>query len=595
MGSGGGTTERDVGGVERSVTGTRRSWAARLGAVAVGALTLVVAGAGPAWAHASLVESDPGAGAVLIEAPRVVDLRFSEPVTVAADGVRLFDGAGARIATGTPTTPEPRRVEVPLRRTLADGVYVVTWRVTSADTHPVRGAFTFTVGSAVGPGADDPSILAQNLLEGQGGDPVVGAAWAVTRWLAFVGIALLVGGLVFVVALWPEVRSRADARVRARRIVTVGWWVLLAATVAGFVLRGPYVTATGPDRLVDSALWGDVAGSRFGVVWLGRLVLLLVVGLLARRVFRGDGTRPLPDWWNALTVVVLVAICATPALAGHPAGGDLVVLTTVLDVVHVGAMALWIGGLVVMGVVVVRGDDPDGRRVVVQRFSRVAFWSIVALVATGLFAAWRDVRTLANLRETDFGNILVVKTAVVVLLVVVAAFSREIVARLFHRAPGEGADDPGWRTREWRSLRRSVRAEALIGLVVLAASAALVNAAPAAGSGAVAPPGVAGVTMRDPSVTVDVSVTPGRAGVDDIHVSTFSPRGTPLDVRELTLTLDLPARGVAPLAVPLRRLGPGHYLSPGFTVPLSGAWRVTATTLVSDVDLVTLTGRVPIG
>jgi len=589
------------------VIGAVRRRLARLGGAIGLGLVVVVATAGPAWAHASLVESDPGAGAVLVDAPRSVDLRFSESVTVEPDGVRLFDGDGARVATGTPATPTAREVRVPIRASLADGAYVVTWRVTSADTHPVRGAFTFTVGQASGPGAADPSILADRLLQDQGGDPAVGAAWAVVRWLAFVGIAVLVGGLVFVVAIWPGARDQT----RTRRIVTAGWAVLVVATVLGFVLRGPYVAAEGLDRVLDVGRWGEIAGTRFGVVWLVRLGLLAVTGFLLHRCFAGPSgeRRTLPQWWTVTTAVVLVAICATPALSGHPAGGDLVAVATVLDAVHVTAMAVWLGGLVLMGAVVVRGDDPDGRRAVVERFSRIAFWCVAALVATGAFATWRDVRTLTNLRETDFGHILVVKVAIFALMVVFAAFSREVVARLFRRpAPGvaddglEGDGDGGepldleaLRQREWRSLRRSVWTEAVIGLAVLAATAALVNAAPASGIVAGANQGVAGVTMRDRLVTVDVAVTPGRVGVDDVHVNVFSPQGTPFDAKELTVTIDLPARGIAPIAVPLRRLGPGHYLSPGFTIPLSGSWRVTAKALVSDVDLVTLTGRVPIG
>ena len=586
------------------MTAVRRWWIRALVGAVLSAVVLAV-GAGPAWAHATLVESEPGAGAVLVEPPRAVELRFSESVAVAADGVRLFDGDGARVATGTPTTPAANLVRVPVRTTLPDGTYVVTWRVTSADTHPVRGAFTFTVGRASGPDAADPSVLADRLLGEQGGDPVVGAAWAVVRWLAFAGIAVLVGGLAFVVAVWPAGRRSR----RARAIVTAGWGTLVVATIAGFVLRGPYVTATGPGRILDVGLWGDVAGSRFGVVWLVRLGLLAVAGVLLVTAFgeRGTGGRRLPPWWTVTAATVAVAICATPALSGHPAAGDLVPIATALDVVHVAAMALWLGGLVLMGAVVVRGDDPDGRQGVVERFSRLAFWCVVALIATGVFAAWRDVRHLAALRETDFGRILLVKVALFVVLVAVAGFSREIVARLFRRstAPDPAAPDPDDtdpevefevdRAREWRTLRRTVWAETALSLMVLVASAALVNAAPASGPAAAANQGVAGVTLRSRLVTVDVTMTPGRVGVDDVHVSTFTPAGAPLDVKELTLTIDQSSRGIAPIDVPLRRLGPGHYLSPGFTLPLAGEWRVTAEALLTDVDLVTLTGAIPIG
>jgi copper transport protein len=77
-------------------------------------------------------------------------------------------------------------------------------------------------------------------------------------------------------------------------------------------------------------------------------------------------------------------------------------------------------------------------------------------------------------------------------------------------------------------------------------------------------------------------------------VSTFTPAGAPLDVPELTVTFDLPSRDIAPIDVPLRTLGPGHYLSPGFDIPIAGDWRVTAKALLSDVDQVNLSDTITI-
>ena len=102
------------------------------------------------------------------------------------------------------------------------------------------------------------------------------------------------------------------------------------------------------------------------------------------------------------------------------------------------------------------------------------------------------------------------------------------------------------------------------------------------------------MTLRSPQVVVDVTVSPARAGRNDIHVSTFSRAGAPLDVAEVTVTFDLPSRDIAPITVPLRDLGPGHYLSPGFDIPLSGDWRVTTKVRLTDVDQVTRTGTIPI-
>ena len=129
---------------------------------------------------------------------------------------------------------------------------------------------------------------------------------------------------------------------------------------------------------------------------------------------------------------------------------------------------------------------------------------------------------------------------------------------------------------------------------MLVVTAVLVNATPAATAEGSTNGGAAGVTMRSNQVVVDVTATPAEAGRNDIHVSTFTPAGAPLDVAEITVTLDLPSRQIAAIDVPLRDLGPGHYLSPGFDIPIAGDWRVTAKVRLTDVDQVTLTDTLTI-
>jgi copper transport protein len=145
-------------------------------------------------------------------------------------------------------------------------------------------------------------------------------------------------------------------------------------------------------------------------------------------------------------------------------------------------------------------------------------------------------------------------------------------------------------------LRRSVWAEIVLAVAVLAATALLVNAAPARTEVAQGSEvGAAGVTMKSKKVWVDFSATPGVAGANEIHANTFTPSGAPFDVTELTVTIDLPDRDIAPIDVPLRRLSPGHYFAPGFDVPIDGDWRVTARPLVSEFEQPTLRGTATFG
>jgi copper transport protein len=135
--------------------------------------------------------------------------------------------------------------------------------------------------------------------------------------------------------------------------------------------------------------------------------------------------------------------------------------------------------------------------------------------------------------------------------------------------------------------------EVVLGIAVLVVTAILVNAPPArVSAGAITGP--AAVTLRARGVAVDITIAPGTQGTNDVHVSTFTPAGAPLGVEELTLVMDIPERKIPPLDIPLRRLGPGHYLSPGFEVPLAATWRITAKVRTTDIDEVTATGTLTI-
>jgi copper transport protein len=103
------------------------------------------------------------------------------------------------------------------------------------------------------------------------------------------------------------------------------------------------------------------------------------------------------------------------------------------------------------------------------------------------------------------------------------------------------------------------------------------------------------VTIEGEAVSVDVTVTPGVSGANDVHIDVADPKGTPSDPEELTVTFALPDNDISRIDVPLRRLSPGHYYSPGFQIPLSGEWKVTAKPLLSEFEQPTLRGTIDIG
>ena len=205
------------------------------------AVVAALAAASSAWAHAALVSSTPANDEVLARAPARVVLRFSEPVETAFGSVRVYDGAARRVDDGGTTRPQPREVAVGLRSGLPRGTYTVAWRVVSADSHPVSGAFVFHVGK---PGAGAAGVASQ-VLDDQGGSRAVDRSFDVVRFLNFAFILLCVGG-AGVLALRAESARRATVRRPLWAALAVTARVLLAVvSVAGIGLEGAKASGLG--------------------------------------------------------------------------------------------------------------------------------------------------------------------------------------------------------------------------------------------------------------------------------------------------------------------------------------------------------------
>jgi copper transport protein len=586
---------------------TARRRLLRVGALGGLSVAFVVLLATPAFAHAVLLQTLPGEGAVLTSPPKTVTLRYSEQVEASLGAVRIYDTNANRVDSGTITKPAANTIQVAVPR-LRDGAYVVTWRVISADSHPVQGSFTFQVGLAANATSRQVTGLATTLLRQQGGDRALGAVDGVVRGALFTGIALLVGAVGFGAVVWAGARPLR----RTRQLVWGGWGLTVAATVAGILVQGPYGAGLTLADLFHPDLIRQVLDTRYGQMALLRLALLLLAVPVLRLVLRGAEEHPLPSWWNPTAGILAVGVALTITLAGHAQTGTLTILAVPADVIHVVAMGLWVGGLAVLAVAVFPGRQVRDLHAVVPRFSRLAVWCVAALVVTGGFQAWRQVGSIHALRNTDYGQILLVKLFVVLILVVVAALSRQIVGFLFPTPQREthdpvpvvagGSDDdavdPTETDEDWeqveryelKRLRRSVFAEVGIAVVVIAVTAVLVNAAPAKIAQS-QPGGATGVTLKSDRVWVDITAAPGVApAANDIHVTAINPSGAPVNPADVVATLDFPSRHVAPLTIPLRRLGAGHYLSPGFTIPFKGTWRIAAHVRFDQFTEVTIAG-----
>ncbi|WP_097925165.1 copper resistance CopC/CopD family protein [Streptomyces sp. wa1063] len=611
---------------------------------------LLLAGAGPASAHAALTGSDPQDGAVVDTAPKEVTLSFSEAIAVGDDSIRVLDPSGKR----ADTEAEPRdlsegstvRYGVALHSGLPDGTYTVAWQAISADSHPISGAFTFSIGA--------PSETTVALSSQEAGGGPVGVVYDIARYAAYGGFVLLVGGSAFVLICW---RGGASA-LPMQRLVVRGWLTLTAATLVMLLLRNPYTGSGKFSDAFDLAGLQSVLDTKPGAALVSRLLLLgaaaLFIAVLFGTYARREDEREKKDLTFGLAVgggVVAAGIAATWAMSEHASTGIQASIAMPVDVAHLLAVAAWLGGLASLLVALYR--TPDIGSAAVRRFSAVAFSSVVVLAATGIYQSWRQVGSWSALTGTRYGQLLIIKVALIAVLLAVAWFSRRWTGRLTDTAvassggkeeaaeentapaaPDEASDDVAperaaqlarqravlTATKKKRirdadpersGLRRSVLAEAAVAVVLLAVTTMLTSTEPgrteeeaAGGATAATAPAVGGpVNLSMPfdtggqngKGTVRIDLDPGRTGSNDLHVWIDGSDGEPMDVPELKLALTLESKDIGPLPVVPDRLAEGHWTASGVQIPMAGDWKVDVTVRTSDIDQVTIDKNAKIG
>ena len=413
-------------GTDARISVTARRLLSVLGTLLAALLCALSFGAGPASAHAALTSTSPGEGAVVKSAPGDVALTFTEGVLLGRDAVRVLDPKGKRVDAGKAAHVDGKAstATVALRSGLPKGTYTVAWKAVSEDSHPVSGAFTFSIGA--------PSKTSVKAPTGESGDSAVTTLYGIGRYAAYGGFAALVGACVFA----GVCRSSRPVR----KIAVGGWATLFGATLALLLLRGPYANAEGLGKVFDLGGLGDVLDTKPGAALLSRLLLLGVAAVFLAVLF-GSYTRhteaaeedakrrhDLAFGLGFGGVVVTVGLAATWAMAEHASVGIQRQLAMPVDVIHLVAVGVWLGGLASLAVTL-RAGVPIERAAVV-RFSRLAFGSVVALVLTGLYQSWRQVGSWKALTGTEYGRWLLIKVALVAVLVGIAAFSRRWTSRL---------------------------------------------------------------------------------------------------------------------------------------------------------------------
>lgn len=544
----------------------------------VAALALAAALLAPSAAlgHATPEGSTPPRGAVVERQPEAVTFRFSEPVEGNFGSVRVYDAAGERVEEGEAFHPDGAGSElaVALRPDLPDGSYTATYRVVSADGHIVAGGYVFSIGS---PGQAPQETVAE-LVEGGDASTAAEIGLGAARGLQYAALAAALGALVFSLLVWGE--GRAFSR-RLRRLLLVAGFVGFFSALAAIVFHAAEAAGVGVGAALDTTILREEIGTRFGVVWWLAAMAWALFCLAVSTALRAPAS-----WRAALLLPTLTLVALEPALSGHAGTQSPQILLVAANFVHVLAMSVWLGGLATFVLVLPAAtrelEPPERSRVLataLARFSPIALLCVAAILLTGLGQAYAFVRELDALFDTAYGRAVLIKLVLLVgLLIPFGAYNRYRSAPALRRIAA-GGEAPG---RAGVVLRRALRSEVGLLVVVLGVTAALAAYQPPVGEQAGPFSDSAALGPAQMELTVD----PARVGYNQIHLYLFeADSGAPLrGIRELDLSATLPSKSIGPLPLEVQRSGPGHYTVPGAQLGVAGEWELDFALRLSAFD-----------
>jgi copper transport protein len=393
----------------------------RFGIVALMAAAGVFLAPAAAWAHAELVTSNPGYGDRLVTAPAAVRLEFSNAMDLTGARITLQRNGSAKVDALHPAlaSSDRRLVSVPLPPRMSNGAYAMVWFFLGNDGHLMGGEVPFQVGEPVmGPAAPPAPAPKPARFTTAGTTPQ-----AVVRVLDYVSLAILIGGGFFLVRVWPE--GTGDGR--AQQLL---WWALLGSAASTWLVVG--LTAAGLKGVgvleaLDPSVMGVVWGTRFSRI-MGARGMFLGLGFVALAWLRYGSDRVLHSRrWQALSGLAASGVLGTHALLGHASSEGPAARLAVL--VHLAGVAIWLGGLVYLAGIVLPRRRLEEVRVVLPRFSNLAFTAVSAMVLAGAVMVLRVAPKVTALPQTGYGRVLLLKLVFVALLLAAAQQARTFTER----------------------------------------------------------------------------------------------------------------------------------------------------------------------
>jgi copper transport protein len=526
-------------------------------AILVGVLAL---GTTAASAHATLESSTPADGQSVPTSPSELRITFSEAVTTISGGVSVLNADGKTVDVGNSEIVGGRTLVAPITETLSDGTYVATYRVLSADGHPVSGSLLFGVGEGALDRSAQPSSNGDRLWEIIGG---------ISRFIMYLA-ALVAAGVAFFLAF---IHDHAEDRWRIVPFVRIGSILALLSAIGIVMSQAALLTGKGAGAITDSNVLRDVLNQN-----LGWSLALLLIGLAAVHLSTDLSKKVVS---KSLALSGGLAVTISFAVWGHATELSPKAISLAADAIHATAAALWLGGLVGL-VMVLSLRTPESVRAtagIISRFSLMAFWSVIALTIAGLtLTITGSDASLNSILTTTWGQLVLAKIGLTLIVVLIAAWNRRtLVPSLI--GPTENNGELAVR---WAALLRTVRAEAVLLVAVVALTAIVVNVPPAR-TAVVAKTDRVDITQRVDTGNVQLSVDPAIVGPNTVAVRYTDGTGQPINVaNSMSIEFSQPSAGLEPITRLVPASEPGVFVIQGNELSIPGTWTITIAVRTGD-------------
>ncbi|MFL2771269.1 MAG: copper resistance CopC/CopD family protein [Rhodospirillaceae bacterium] len=540
----------------------------RLFAFLVAALGLTVGLTAPAWSHAVLLGSNPMADTSLDVSPKEIVFKFNE--NVGPIFVKILDRSGAEVGDLGEWRVDGNDVITPVNGQLPNGTYIATYRVISADTHPVGGSVVFAVGEAVG-AMDDVSVA---------GDQTSGWAIpvAINRFLQYGTMMLAAGAALFAVGMSiPGAIEQALFKMGRRAAMFA-----VATYILALGFGGAEMVLGGPSAFFSLNAWAQGLAST-----LGPSALIGIPGLLILIYAFGKD----PEGKSAPVLLLGSAVSiASFLVTGHAATAPPAWIMAPIVAVHLFCAAFWLAALYPLAKTANEVEVARAGAVMTQ-FSQRAVWTVGALFISGAVITWTQVESPINMGSTDYGRRLTAKIAIFVLLLILAAINKMVLTPALEKGDSSASG----------KLRMSIKFEYAAMVLIIAAAVSLTLVTPPRATMEIGDSrGMAmgagfQTTVTKGKYTADFSIDPGSTTSSNMVMVTFrDDAGNLIDMVDVNIVWALPSAGLEGIEGRGEMVSPGmfHFMFDQLIIP--GEWQVRIDAFVDDFDKQMFRTAVPV-